>query len=75
MTDLLELKPDDVVLEIGTGLGYPLFLEIVCVHETPHSSDTCPFRKFHPTAALNTCHGRFPKIPRPAFGDPTPGPG
>jgi Protein-L-isoaspartate(D-aspartate) O-methyltransferase (PCMT) len=22
MTDLLELKPDDVVLEIGTGLGY-----------------------------------------------------
>jgi protein-L-isoaspartate O-methyltransferase len=21
MTDLLELKPDDVVLEIGTGLG------------------------------------------------------
>ena len=22
MTDLLELKPNDVVLEIGTGLGY-----------------------------------------------------
>jgi protein-L-isoaspartate(D-aspartate) O-methyltransferase len=22
MTDLLELKPDDAVLEIGTGLGY-----------------------------------------------------
>jgi protein-L-isoaspartate(D-aspartate) O-methyltransferase len=22
MTDLLELKADDVVLEIGTGLGY-----------------------------------------------------
>ena len=22
MTDLLELKPDDVVVEIGTGLGY-----------------------------------------------------
>jgi protein-L-isoaspartate(D-aspartate) O-methyltransferase len=22
MTDLLELKPDDVLLEIGTGLGY-----------------------------------------------------
>jgi protein-L-isoaspartate(D-aspartate) O-methyltransferase len=22
MTDLLELKPDDMVLEIGTGLGY-----------------------------------------------------
>jgi len=22
MTNLLELKPDDVVLEIGTGLGY-----------------------------------------------------
>ena len=22
MTDLLDLKPDDVVLEIGTGLGY-----------------------------------------------------
>src|SRR5262249_54530691 len=22
MTDLLELKPDDVILEIGTGLGY-----------------------------------------------------
>jgi protein-L-isoaspartate(D-aspartate) O-methyltransferase len=22
MTDLLELKPDDIVLEIGTGLGY-----------------------------------------------------
>ena len=22
MTDLLELRPDDVVLEIGTGLGY-----------------------------------------------------
>jgi protein-L-isoaspartate(D-aspartate) O-methyltransferase len=22
MTDLLELKPDDVVLEIGTGLGH-----------------------------------------------------
>src|SRR5215469_9308585 len=22
MTDLLELKPDDTVLEIGTGLGY-----------------------------------------------------
>src|SRR2546423_7620798 len=22
MTDLLEVKPDDVVLEIGTGLGY-----------------------------------------------------
>ena len=22
MTDLLKLKPDDVVLEIGTGLGY-----------------------------------------------------
>jgi len=22
MTDLLQLKPDDVVLEIGTGLGY-----------------------------------------------------
>jgi hypothetical protein len=21
----------------------------------------CPFRKFHPTVALNTCHGRFPK--------------
>ena len=22
MTDLLELRPDDVVLEVGTGLGY-----------------------------------------------------
>ncbi len=22
MTDLLELKPDDIILEIGTGLGY-----------------------------------------------------
>src|SRR3974377_1448852 len=22
MTDLLELKPDDLILEIGTGLGY-----------------------------------------------------
>src|SRR6516225_4635088 len=30
MTDLLELKPDDVVLEIGTGLGYqdPILAEL-----------------------------------------------
>ena len=29
MTDLLELKPDDVVLEIGTGLG---FSRVLMVH-------------------------------------------
>jgi protein-L-isoaspartate(D-aspartate) O-methyltransferase len=30
MTDLLELRPDDVVLEIGTGLGYqsPVLAEL-----------------------------------------------
>jgi protein-L-isoaspartate(D-aspartate) O-methyltransferase len=33
MTDLLELKPDDVVLEIGTGLGYQsAVLAQVAVH-------------------------------------------
>src|SRR5262249_40708795 len=32
MTDLLELKPDDVVLEIGTGLGYQsaVLAELAC---------------------------------------------
>jgi hypothetical protein len=55
----------------------PFYIEHVEVHsDWAHIwHDTCPFRKFHPTAALNTSQGRFPKIPRPVFGDPMPGPG
>jgi hypothetical protein len=59
----------------------PFYIEPVIEDVEVHSDwahiwhDTCPFRKFHPTAALKTSHGRFPKIPRPVFGDPTPDPG
>jgi hypothetical protein len=42
MTDLLELKPDDVVLEIGTSLGYQSAVLYWWAPCTPSKSSTTP---------------------------------
>ncbi len=52
MTDLLDLKPDDIVLEIGTGLGYQtavlaeLASRVNCGHQP--SLAAMSFRRLNP---------------------------
>jgi hypothetical protein len=67
MTDLLELKPDDVVLEIGTGMGYQsaVLAELAGSVYTVEIIDELAQPAFH-------VGGAFPRAreggtPRPAF--------
>jgi protein-L-isoaspartate(D-aspartate) O-methyltransferase len=63
MTDLLELKPDDVILEIGTGLGYQAAvlaeLETTGLHQrrTPHRQRLYRLAQSRPLRQRD-CYGR-----------------